>query len=219
MPISIDVTSDFICPWCLLGNRSLFQAIDGLPRDIEVIVRWLPYELNPDMPVTGMDRRTYRALKFGSWRRSQELDKGTIAAGAAEGVFFDYARILRTPNTFAAHRLSWLAAQEGRQRAVVEAILRGYFSEGLNIGDVDVLAALAATAGIDRAQADDFLASGAANDEVRQLEQAGLTRGIRGVPHFDIAGTVLTGAQSSQRLREAIAAAHLTATATDGQGA
>jgi predicted DsbA family dithiol-disulfide isomerase len=203
MSITIDVTSDFICPWCRIGQKRLFQAIDGLPKEIEVAVRWLPFELNPDMPAQGMDRKTYRSLKFGSWRRSQELDEGTIAAGAADGVLFDYANMLRTPNTFAAHRLSWLGAQEGRQRAIVDAILQGYFAEGRDIGDLGELADIAAGAGIDAEQAHAYLTSGG-GEEVRQQEQASRARGIRGVPHFDIAGTVITGAQSSVILRGAI---------------
>ncbi len=204
MPVTIDVTSDFICPWCRIGGTRLFRAISDLPAEIEVAVRWLPFELNPDMPAEGMERKTYRSLKFGSWRRSQELDAATIAAGAADGVVFDYARMLRTPNTLAAHRLSWLAMQESHQGAVVESILRGYFTQGRDIGDLAVLADIADSAGIERNRAYAFLASGGGTDEVRQQEQVSRERGIRGVPHFDIAGTVISGAQSAEILRNAI---------------
>ena len=202
MPITMNVTSDFICPWCLIGAKRLNKAIDGLPHDIEV--RWLPFQLNPDMPPEGLDRKTYRSRKFGSWERSQALDAQTVAVGKANGIAFDYERMSRTPNTLAAHRLSWLAARADRQSAVVEGILSGYFTQGRDIGDLEVLAQIAGEAGLDRGAVRQFLESDAATDEVRALEALARQRGVHGVPHFDIGGTIVTGAQRADTLRRAI---------------
>ena len=207
MSVTVTMTSDFICPWCLIGEQRLFEAIDSLPPGLEVQVDWLPFELNPQMRKDGMDRKLYRSQKFGSWARSQELDAYTVAAGKREGIAFDYDRMTRTPNTFAAHRLTWLAAREGRQRDVVEGILRGYFTEGRDIGDLDTLAQMAGEAGLDRERVSAFLASNEGEVEVRTLIDGALARSVAGVPHFDIDGSVVTGAQRPETLRHAILAA------------
>ena len=81
MQIQINVTSDFICPWCYIGEKRLALAIEGLPAGIDVQLQWLPFELNPSMPSEGMDRKTYRSRKFGSWERSQAMDVQTVVAG------------------------------------------------------------------------------------------------------------------------------------------
>ena len=209
MSVTVTMTSDFICPWCLIGEQRLFEAIDSLPPGLDVQVDWLPFELNPHMPKDGMDRRLYRSQKFGSWARSQELDAYTVAAGKREGIAFEYGRITRTPNTFVAHRLTWLAAREGRQRAVVEGVLRGYFTEGRDIGDLDTLAEIAGEAGLEHEQARAFLASSEGAPEVRSLIDGAPARGVAGVPHFDIDGSVVTGAQRPETLRHAILAAQL----------
>ena len=204
MPITVKMTSDFICPWCLIGERRLFRAVDSLPEGIRVEVAWLPFELNPDMPREGMDRRTYRARKFGSWERSQALDAQTVAAAQAEDIRFDYDRIARTPNTFAAHRLSWLAAREGRQRAVVEGLLDGYFGRGRDIGDPEVLARIAGEAGLDPARVRRFLAEEEGAAAVRALEASARRAGVQGVPQFDIDGTAVKGALRWELLRRAL---------------
>jgi predicted DsbA family dithiol-disulfide isomerase len=113
MSIAVAVTSDFICPWCLVGERRLTKAISTPPKGIEVDIEWKPFELNPNMPVEGMDRRLYRSLKFGSWERSRMLDAQTVEAAKGDSVAFDYAAIEKTPNTFRAHRLMRLAESYG----------------------------------------------------------------------------------------------------------
>ena len=208
MPVTVTMTSDFICPWCLIGEKRLFLAIDSLPQGIDVKVEWLPFELNPDMPTEGMDRKVYRSLKFGSWERSLALDAHTVAAGKADGIAFDYDRICRTPNTFAAHRVSWLAAREGRQRAVVEGLLNGYFNQGRDIGDPAVLVEIAGEAGMYRESVRRFLDEEQGAGAVRALEASSRDTGIEGVPHFSIEGTIVTGAQRPKILRQAIIDAH-----------
>jgi predicted DsbA family dithiol-disulfide isomerase len=86
MSLNIDVISDVICPWCYIGKRRLEKAIADL--DMQVKVRWLPFQLNPTMPKEGISRREYRTRKFGSWERSQELDARMIAVGKTEGIHF-----------------------------------------------------------------------------------------------------------------------------------
>src|SRR5688572_18180858 len=109
MVLAVDVFSDVICPWCYIGKRRLERAVSALGGSHEVRVRWLPLQLNPQMPKEGISRRDYRIRKFGSWERSLELDARVTAAGEGEGIDFAFDRIERTPNTLDAHRLVWLA--------------------------------------------------------------------------------------------------------------
>jgi predicted DsbA family dithiol-disulfide isomerase len=204
MQIQIEVTSDFICPWCYIGEKRLARAIENLPAGIDVRLQWLPFELNPDMPLEGMDRRTYRSRKFGSWERSQTMDAQTVLSGKDDGATFAYEAIKRTPNTFLAHRASWLAQREGKQHAFVEAALKAYFAQGRDIGSKDVLAEIAGEIGLDQDAVGAFLDSDEGVESVRSLERTSLERAIRGVPRFDIAGTVIVGAQRPSAIRQAI---------------
>jgi predicted DsbA family dithiol-disulfide isomerase len=207
MQVPINVTSDFICPWCYIAEARLAKAIDSLPDDVKVDVWWLPFELNPDLPEEGLDRRAYRSAKFGSWAHSQLLDAKTVEAGRGDGVAFEYDAMHRTPNTLLAHRLAIFAGKTGRQSEAVAAILKGYFAQGRDIGSVDDLLDIAAETGLDRAEAAAFLAGDGGLDDVRTLEQVAAVRGVRSVPHIEIAGTVINGAQSVEALRDAILAA------------
>ncbi|CCA90748.1 DsbA family oxidoreductase [Novosphingobium sp. PP1Y] len=203
-PVKITVTSDFICPWCYIGEQRLARAVEGLPAGIDVELLWLPFELNPDMPVGGMDRKTYRSGKFGSWERSQALDAGTVAAGATDGIPFAYAAIARTPNTRLAHRLSLLAHRAGKQSEYAAAVLRAYFAEGKDIGDSDVLADIAAGVGLNREEVLAFLEGDEGAMEIRALELFSQDRGIHSVPHIQIGVTTLSSAQPVDTIRTAI---------------
>jgi predicted DsbA family dithiol-disulfide isomerase len=204
MPIQISITSDFICPWCYVGERHLARAIERLPAAIEVQLRWLPFELNPDMPIEGMDRRTYLSRKFGSWERIRAIQAQTVLAGRDDGATFDYEAIKRTPNTFLAHRVSWLAEREGKQRAWAEAAFEAYFARGQDLGSAEVLAEIASGSTLDGNAVAAFLSSEAGVDSVRALEREALERGIRGVPYFDIAGTAIVGAQPAETILQTI---------------
>src|SRR2546426_1052263 len=148
MSLHIDVISDVICPWCFIGKRRLEKAIAALGQPVKV--RWLPFQLNPTMPKNGISRRDYRTKKLGSWERSLELDAQMAAAGEAEGIHFSFDRTERTPNTLDAHRLIWLADQQGIQDAVMEALFRAYFTEGRDISDRQTLLDVVAEVGLDR---------------------------------------------------------------------
>jgi len=145
-----------------------------------------------------MDRREYRMRKFGSWERSQQMDAQLSAVAAQEGLNFRFDLLQRTPNTFDAHRLIWLAGQRGIQDAVVETLFRGYFSEGSNVGDHAVLADLAGEAGMERAEVLAFLAGEWGAAEVKADELVATGAGLSGVPSFIFKGRLLfSGAQPS----------------------
>jgi predicted DsbA family dithiol-disulfide isomerase len=146
--MQIDIYSDIVCPWCYVGKRRLERALNSIDGDVHVT--WRPFQLNPTMPLEGMDRTTYLKAKFGSLEAFGVMKEQLLAAGAEEGIPFVFEKIQRTPNTFAAHRLVWYAAEHGQQDEVVEALFRSYFVEGKNIGDLKTLSHGATEAGLDR---------------------------------------------------------------------
>jgi predicted DsbA family dithiol-disulfide isomerase len=198
--LTIDVISDAICPWCFIGKRRLEKALDGRPA----AVRWHPFPLNPDMPREGIERKSYRIRKFGTWERSLELDARVATAGQGEGIVFRFDRMVRTPNTLDAHRIIWLAGERGVQDAVVEALFLAYFTDGRDLSDRATLAEIAAGAGLDRAAVDDLLAGDAGLDVVRAGEERARRLGVSGVPFFVVNGRVaLSGAQPPELFRQA----------------
>jgi predicted DsbA family dithiol-disulfide isomerase len=195
-PRRIDVISDAICPWCWIGKRQMERALALL--DQPFTIHWRPYQLNPDMPVEGVERAAYRAAKFGSVERGRELDANVAEAGRAVGLEFRHDRMLRTPNTIAAHRLIRWAGE--KQNAMVEALFQAYFHDGKDIGDHATLAAIAATLDLDAAA---FLASDEHEAEVR-AEDAHFRRiGINGVPSFALDGQVMfSGAYPAEHMAQ-----------------
>ncbi|HTM47489.1 MAG TPA: DsbA family oxidoreductase [Bryobacteraceae bacterium] len=201
MKLEVEIISDVICPWCFIGKRRFESALRRLPG-VETQVRWLPFQLNPAMPPGGMERRLYRTRKFGSWEQSKALDAQLVLAGAGERIAFAFDRIERTPNTFDAHRLIWLAGEQGIQDAIVEALFQAYFVEARDIGDRNVLRAVAAGAGLETAG---FFESGRGAREVQAEESWARSEGIQGVPLFVINGTeVISGAQNPETIAVAL---------------
>jgi predicted DsbA family dithiol-disulfide isomerase len=150
-----------------------------------------------------VERRAYRVKKFGSWERSLDAQVGRAFAG--EGLVFNPDGMARTPNTFDAHRIIWLARECGMQDAVVEVLFQAYFTDGRNLSDRATLTAVAVEGGLDAGEVNEFLAGDRGAAEVRRWEQQGQRLGISGVPFFVVNGAVaLSGAQSPETFRAAI---------------
>jgi predicted DsbA family dithiol-disulfide isomerase len=181
----VTVVSDVICPWCFIAKRNLDKALKLIGNEPDLRIIWRPFELNPDMPPEGLNRREYRTRKFGSWEYSQKLDAQTVAAGELAGVGFRYDLMKRTPNTFEAHRLIWLAERDGIQDAVVEALFRGYFIEGRDIGDRVELGTIAREVGLQE------VSGNSGFEEVRAQEKLAIASGVSGVPTFFVDGAEL----------------------------
>ena len=205
MALTIEITSDFICPWCLIAHHNLQQAIDLLEQPVNIC--WKLFELNTDMPEAGLDRRLYRSTKFGSWEYSQQLDAKTVEAGRANGIEFRYALMEKTPNTLKAHRLTGLAAQSGKATDMAERILRAYFTEGRDIGDVATLSALAADVGLDAEGSREFLLSDQGVSEIHDLKRLALAQGVQSVPTIRIGTAVLVGGQPVEAFLAALQSA------------
>ena len=194
--MQIEVFSDVVCPWCFVGKRRLEQALETAGYANRARVTWRPFELNPTMPKSGMDRRAYLDAKFGGKEGRREIEERLAKAGEAEGIVFAFDRIERKPNTFDAHRLIWFAGQQGCQDEVAEALFHSYFTKGREIGSLNSLVEIASDSGINREEAERFLASDQAVQEVRAEEATGHRLGIRGVPYVVLNGSLsISGAQ------------------------
>ncbi len=194
----IDIVADIACPWCFIGKRRLERAL-ALRPGIVATRSWRAFQLNPDLPSDGIAREVYLAAKFGSPRQAARSDAAIVAAGSREEIEFAFERIRRTPNTLRAHRLIRLAAPGRRGGDMVEALFRAYFIEGLDIGDLDTLAAIAARCGLDHAAARAYLAAEDGAAEVRAEESRARRLGIHAVPCFVVEGDyAIAGAQEPE---------------------
>jgi predicted DsbA family dithiol-disulfide isomerase len=188
----IDVISDAICPWCYIGKRQLERALDILEKHkLSFTVAWHPFQLNPDMPAEGADRQQFRIAKFGSLERSRQMDQRITETAAGVGIEFHLEKLTRTPNTLNAHRLIRFAGQQGVQDDVVESLFYGYFCNGADIGDAEVLAEIGANGGLEHAEVLAMLAGDEGMREVLAGDQMARNCGIQGVPSFALQGHVL----------------------------
>ena len=201
-PITIDVVSDVVCPWCFVGKRRLEAA---LKQEGEVLVRWRPYQLDATIPAEGLDRKTYMRNKFRDEAKIAEIHARLTALGAENGIAFDFQKIQRSPNTLDAHRLIRFADAAGVADAVVERLFADYFERGRDIGDREVLVAAGRDCGLDPDALRTRLASEEGAAETRQEIEAAQKLGVSGVPFFIFASKfAVSGAQSEQVFAEAL---------------
>jgi predicted DsbA family dithiol-disulfide isomerase len=200
MTLTIDVVSDVICPWCFLGKRRLDKALADLP-DITADIRFRPFMLDPTIPPEGIDRTEYLTRKFGA-ERLKTLHDPLTAAGQEDGVPYAFYRITRAPNTLDAHRLIRWATAAGRGPLVVEDLFLAYWRDGEDVGDRATLARIAASHGIDAAEA---LESGLDREAVQAEIAQAQAMGVQGVPTFIFNGKYgVSGAQPAEVLADVI---------------
>lgn len=209
--LNIDIVSDVVCPWCYIGKRRLERALElrrtGQPEAEAPQVTWRPFQLNPGLPAAGVAREAYLARKFGT-AHAQQIYARVTAVGREVGIPFAFDRIVRQPNTLAAHSLIRLAQTHGMQDAVVEALFRAYFVEAADLTDSAQLCDIVAAAGFERDAAVRCLADDAARSEIAVEDSRARDRGIEGVPFFIFNGShAVSGAQDSQVLLDAMNAA------------
>jgi predicted DsbA family dithiol-disulfide isomerase len=201
-PFIIDVVSDVVCPWCFLGKRRLDAALESL--DLDVFIRWRPFQLDPTIPPEGVDRQSYMLKKFGP-ERLKTIHDPLIEAGSEIGVPYHFDKITRTPNTLDAHRLIRWAHTVGKQTEMVERLFMAYWSQGLDIGDHAVLAACAGEVGINAQQIAELLPTAQDIEDTKKEIAHAASIGVTGVPTFILAQSyALSGAQSPAVLADAI---------------
>jgi predicted DsbA family dithiol-disulfide isomerase len=196
--LSIEIVHDLVCPWCFLGVRRLTRTLRRRP-DLLFDLSWRPFLLNPDMPRVGMARPDYVIRKFGGEDRARRLYASITEIGRVEGVQFRFDRIRRTPSSVDAHRLVRWAARFGRASETVEALFSAHFTDGLDIGDLQVLASVGHAVGLDTAAARRHLAGDEDVDVIHADNLRAHRLGINGVPCFVIAGRhAIAGAQEPE---------------------
>ncbi|RYG92148.1 DsbA family oxidoreductase [Loktanella sp. IMCC34160] len=184
--VKLDILSDPICPWCYIGKANLDRALEQV-GDHPFIVEWHPFQLNPDMPAEGMDRRAYMEAKFGGQEGAVKAYLPVAEHAQKAGLTLNLDKIARTPNTLNAHRLIHWAGIEQKQTPVVSALFKAYFVEGRDIGDAEVLADIADTAGMDASVVTRLLGSDADMDDIRARDAHSREMGVNSVPTFIVA--------------------------------
>jgi predicted DsbA family dithiol-disulfide isomerase len=201
-PLTIDIVSDVVCPWCYIGKRNLEAALAALP-DTNVEIRWRPYQLDPTIPPEGIARRAYLERKFGA--RVDEIYERVAAAGREAGIDFAFNRIERSPNTLDAHRLIRWSQSAGKQNDIVERIFRDFFIEGRDLGQRSVLIEAAAAVGMEPDLVVRLLDGDADTEAVREEIATAQRLGVTGVPFFIFAGRFgMPGAQPAEVLANAV---------------
>lgn len=193
--IRLDIFSDPVCPWCYLGKANLDRALAANPAH-PFQIQWHPFQLNPDMPPEGMAKRAYLEAKMGGKERVDAVHERLREVARAAGVEIDPDRPGRVPNTLNAHRLIHWAGIEGRQDAVVTALMHAYWVEGRDIGDPETLAAIAGETGMDREAVLRLLDSDADASDIAARDADARAKGVNSVPTFLVAQQyVVSGAQ------------------------
>ncbi len=212
--IRLDIFSDPVCPWCMVGKANLDRALEG-HADHPFQIQWHPFQLNPDMPPEGVAKRDYLEAKFGGKERVDQIHGQLRDVAKRNGVDMDPDVPRRMPNTLNAHRLIHWAGLEGRQTPVVSALFRAYWKEGRDLGNPEVLADIAAGCGMDRDVIKRLLASDADADDILARDEDARQKGVSAVPTFLIAQQyVVSGAQPPEVWTKVIA--ELTAKAKAG---
>ena len=199
-PLQVDVIADLICPWSYLGKRRLDDALAAVHGPS--VVTWYPFQINPTMPEAGQPFSEYLAAKFGDPKKLESAMAALTSAGKSEGVEFRFDKLTVVPNTLNAHRLMQLAESEGTNTSVLaEDIFRGFFQEGLDIADRDVLRALGQKNGLQVADIDEALDDERTRHIVISQEAQVRQSGVTGVPDFLVNKRLfVVGAQSTDSL-------------------
>ncbi len=200
--IQVDIVSDVMCPWCIVGFRQLEQALAATGMGARV--RWQPFELNPDMGPEGQNLAEHIAQKYGASPEQSAQNRARLQQiGQSLGIDFAFTPDSRIVNSFAAHQLLEFALGVGLQHPLKLALFRAHFTDQRDVSDPDVLLDVAEAVGIVRADAAQVLDSGVLADPVRQKQAFWTSRGISGVPSMIFAETYLvTGAQGAETYAE-----------------
>lgn len=180
-PLQIDIVSDIVCPWCIIGYRQLAEALHASNTAHEI--HWHPFELNSEMPPEGQNMREHLSEKYGSSAQESEENRRRISAAGAElGFEFNFRDDTRMHNTFNAHQLLHWANQHGRMHDLQQALFSAHFTDNRNLSDNTVLADIAAEIGLERAEALAVIEDQRFATVVREAENVSREQGIQSVP-------------------------------------
>ena len=183
--LKIDIVSDVVCPWCVIGFKNLQKAMAELQKEIEFEINWKPYELHPEIPENGYDKKLYMKQKFGDQAGNSPY-KQIEELGKELGFEFNFSKSERIPNTFRAHRLLWKAREFDLQSELSEALFEAYFTEGKDIGSIDILSEIASNLGMNKEKTTKFLESKEGGQETADEEMNFIEKSIGAVPTYFI---------------------------------
>lgn len=202
--VKLDIISDPICPWCYIGKTHLDKALAEIP-DHPFVIEWHPFQLNPDMPGEGIDRRAYLEAKFGGKEGAVRAYAPVVEHAEKAGLSIDFEGMQRTPNTIDAHRLIHWAGIEGKQGAMVDALFDAYFTQALDIGDPEVLVEIAAKIGMEADVVRQLLSGMNDVEDIRNRDAHSRKMGVSSVPTFIIANQhAVPGAQQPDMWKQVI---------------
>ncbi|NVK14432.1 MAG: DsbA family oxidoreductase [Rhodobacteraceae bacterium] len=202
--VKLDILSDPICPWCYIGKTHLDKALAEVP-DHPFVIEWHPFQLNPDMPREGMDRREYLERKFGGKEGAVKAYAPVVEHAEKAGLTINFEAMQRTPNTLDAHRLIHWAGVEGKQTQVVDALFKAYFVDARDIGDHAVLADVAQEAGMEADVATRLLEGDSDVQAIRDRDAHSRKMGVSSVPTFIVANQhAVPGAQPPELWKQVI---------------
>ncbi|MCI2283591.1 DsbA family oxidoreductase [Colwellia sp. MSW7] len=204
--IKLDIISDVVCPWCIVGYTHLAAAIAELGLQDKVEIEWQPFELNPDMPAEGEELRAHVARKYGSSKADSDRARETITqAGAEYGFNFNYFDGMKIVNTFDAHLLLDYAHQIGKQTELKMRLFSAFFTEHKDVSDRKVLIKEAETVGINEAQSQAVFADEALKSRVKTSISQWQQMGVTGVPTVVFnRKSALTGAQPQETFKQVL---------------
>jgi len=204
--IKIDLVSDIVCPWCIVGYRRLQKALESLEGKVEAEVEWHPFELNPTMPDAGQNMGEHLAEKYGSTPESSAQIRGQLTdIGTSLDFEFKFSDDSRMWNTFTAHRVLHWAREQGKQTEFKLALFEEHFTKGNNPSDPQVLADVAERLGLDGAEAAEIANSDRYAGEVRSEQQHFRSMGITAVPTYIINSKyAISGAQEPETIAKAL---------------
>jgi len=204
--MKIKVFTDTICGWCYISHTRFLEAIKNF-KDTSFIFEHAPFQLNPDMPKSGIKRQDYLKYKFGSKEASKPMYDNMVQEAHKENLEFNLEKILITPNTNFSHILIKLAFLKNIGHEVLQRIFDAYFSKGKDIGDIDVLVRIGKSCNIDEKEIYDIFSSEKEIKEISKSDAMARSMGINGVPFFEINNkNYISGAQSTTNLIKAIKA-------------
>ena len=185
MPLRVDLVSDVVCPWCVIGYLQLSKALAQRAGQIELELHWHPFELNPDMPAQGQGLREHMAQKYGaSSEQSRSARSRLEEIGDSLGFRFNYSEQTRMVNTFRAHQLLHWAGEKGCQTELQLSLFDAFFTQQQDVNDSGVLQACAVAVGLAFDEAAEVLESERYAGEVRAQQRHWLEEGIHAVPCF-----------------------------------
>ena len=182
--LKIDIVSDVVCPWCAIGYKKLSEAMTQLDDQISFEVNWKPYELHPEIPKEGFDKKEYYKIKFGESSGSNDKFNFISEEGKKVGLEFNFKKSKNLPNTFLAHRLLWLCRSKDMQDVLAEALFHAYFTDGRDVGNTDELIEISSENGLNREEIKEFFQTNIGHEEVLREENRAREMNIFSVPTY-----------------------------------